>query len=77
MENVSTYKKKHSHLICLDSDGCAIDGMTVKHIECFVPCAIEEWELEKYQEELLDFWNKINLYTLTKLIVMKTILINH
>ena len=66
MDKVITFQKKHDHLICLDSDGCAIDGMTVKHIECFGPCAIEEWDLEKHQEELLGYWNKVNLYTLTR-----------
>lgn len=66
MENVIKFKKKHDHLICLDSDGCAIDGMTVKHLKCFGPCAIEEWNLEKYQDELLEYWLKINLYTLTR-----------
>jgi phosphoglycolate phosphatase-like HAD superfamily hydrolase len=66
MENVINLKRKHDHLICLDSDGCAIDGMTVKHIKCFGPCAIEEWKLEKYQDELLEYWLKINLYTLTR-----------
>lgn len=40
--------------------------MTVKHMECFGPCAIEEWDLRKYQVELLEYWNLVNLYTLTR-----------
>lgn len=66
MDHIVEFKKQHTHLICLDSDGCAIDGMTVKHLECFGPCAIEEWKLEENQEELLEYWNKINLYTLSR-----------
>ncbi len=66
MNRIDEFNKKHSHLICIDSDGCAIDGMTVKHLNCFGPCAIEEWNLEAHEEELLEYWNKINLYTLTR-----------
>lgn len=28
-------------LICIDSDGCAIDTMNIKHIRCFGPCFIQ------------------------------------
>ncbi len=66
MNTINEFNKKHSHLICIDSDGCAIDGMTVKHLKCFGPCAIEEWSLEAHKEELLEYWDKINLYTLTR-----------
>ncbi len=66
MNTINEFNRKHSHLICIDSDGCAIDGMTVKHLKCFGPCAIEEWSLEAHKEELLEYWNKINLYTLTR-----------
>lgn len=54
------------YLICIDSDGCAIDSMDIKHKECFGPCMIKEWNLEEWQDEILDRWNEINLYSITR-----------
>lgn len=53
-------------LICIDSDGCAVDSMEIKHRRCFGPCMIETWHLEKWQDEILNRWNEINLYTKTR-----------
>jgi len=50
-------------LFCVDSDGCAMDTMTIKHVKCFGPCLITEWELNDWRDELLKRWNDINLYT--------------
>lgn len=67
MENpFEGYKKCKEYLICIDSDGCAIDSMDIKHFRCFGPCMIEEWGLGDYREELLKRWNEINLYTMTR-----------
>ena len=55
-------EKKHEYLICIDSDGCAMNTMSIKHIQCFGPCMIAEWNLEQWDEKLLDRWNEINLY---------------
>lgn len=60
------FLKKKEFLVCVDSDGCAMDTMDVKHIRCFGPCMVKEWGLEKWQDELLASWNKVNLYTLTR-----------
>lgn len=60
------YTKNHSFLICVDSDGCAMDTMDVKHIRYFGPCMVKEWGLEQWQEAILARWNEINLYTLTR-----------
>ena len=53
-------------LICIDSDGCAVDSMEIKHRRCFGPCMIEVWHLEKWQDKILNRWNEINLYTRTR-----------
>ena len=50
-------------LFCVDSDGCAMDTMTIKHVKCFGPRMVEEWKLDKWKDELLKRWNDINLYT--------------
>ncbi len=64
--DIAKFEKSKDYLVCIDSDGCAIDGMTVKHLKCFGPCLIDEWSLQTNQDELLEYWNKINLYTLTR-----------
>ncbi len=50
----------------MDSDGCAMDTMDIKHIRCFGPCMVEKWGLEQWKEEILSRWNEINLYTMTR-----------
>lgn len=63
---LDTYTKKHDYLICVDSDGCAMDTMDIKHFRCFGPCMVEEWGLEQWAEPILSRWNDINLYTMTR-----------
>lgn len=58
--------KKHDFLVCIDSDGCAMDTMDCKHFSCFGPCLIPVWGLENWSEEVLARWNEINLYTMTR-----------
>lgn len=59
-------KNRKEFLICVDSDGCAIDTMDIEHHQCFGPLVIEEWGLEQWREELLERWNEINLYSKTR-----------
>lgn len=66
MKELTEFHRGKDFLFCVDSDGCAIDGMTVKHLECFGPCIIEEWGLEEYQEELQKEWNRINLHSMDR-----------
>ncbi len=65
-KNLDEYTKQNDFLICVDSDGCAMDTMDVKHIRCFGPCMVEEWELQEFKEPILKRWNDINLYTMTR-----------
>ena len=66
MTLLADYKKKHDYLVCVDSDGCAMDTMNIKHFRCFGPCMIDEWDLGEWRDELLAYWNDINLYTMTR-----------
>ena len=66
MDIFQIFSKKKDFLICIDSDGCAMDTMDIKHIQCFGPCMVEEWHLETWQEPVLRRWNEINLYTMTR-----------
>ena len=58
---------KHRHfLVCVDSDGCAMDTMNCKHIHSFGPCMVDEWGLGKWRDDILKRWNDINLYQVTR-----------
>lgn len=52
-------------IVCIDSDGCAMDTMNYKHIYCFGPIAVRVFNI-KEKEEFLKKWNKINLYSKTR-----------
>lgn len=63
---LNDFTKKHDYLICVDSDGCAVDTMEVKHKQCFGPCMVAEWGLEPWRDIILSRWNEINLYSVTR-----------
>ena len=60
------FEKKREFVLCVDSDGCAMDTMNVKHIRCFGPCMVTEWGLEEWSDQILARWNEINLTTATR-----------
>lgn len=60
------FKKKKEYLVCVDSDGCAMNTMDIKHFCCFGPCMIQEWKLETWKQEVEHKWNEVNLYTMTR-----------
>ena len=57
------YTKVKDFLVCVDSDGCAIDTMEVKHRKCFAPEMIKTWNLQENEDYILNLWYDINLYT--------------
>lgn len=66
MTDLQHFVKNREYLVCVDSDGCAMDTMDIKHFRCFGPCMVEEWGLEKWTQPILARWNEINLYTMTR-----------
>lgn len=60
------YKKSRELLVCVDSDGCAMDTMNCKHFYCFGPRMVDEWQLDEWRNEILKRWNEINLYQMTR-----------
>ena len=57
------FEKKKDYLVCVDSDGCLLDNMELKHKECFVPATVNCWNLQgasKYVRETAEF---VNLYS--------------
>ena len=66
MTELERFTPKHDFVVCVDSDGCAMDTMNIKHIRCFGPCMVQEWGLEQWQDAILKRWNDINLFTATR-----------
>lgn len=65
-ENITEFEKTKDFLVCVDSDGCAMDTMDVKHQKCFGPKAIEVWGLESIKDRFMEIWNNVNLYSMTR-----------
>ena len=66
MSIFDSFERKHDFLVCVDSDGCVMDTMNCKHFHCFGPCMVAEWELEAWKDEILQRWNEINLFSMTR-----------
>lgn len=66
VKELKDYQKQKEWLVCVDSDGCAMDTMDIKHIRCFGPCMVTEWGLDPWREAILERWNEVNLYTITR-----------
>ena len=66
MSIFDSFVRKHDYLVCVDSDGCVMDTMNCKHFHCFGPCMVTEWGLEAWKEEILERWNEINLFSMTR-----------
>lgn len=67
MENAfEEYKKSQEFLVCIDSDGCAMNTMEIKHRKCFAPEIIKTWGLFEKEEYILNLWYDLNLYKKTR-----------
>ena len=66
MSIFDSFERKHDYLVCVDSDGCVMDTMNCKHFHCFGPCMVDEWELDAWKDQILERWNVINLFSMTR-----------
>ena len=66
MSIFDSFERKHEFLVCVDSDGCVMDTMNCKHFHCFGPCMVTEWGLEAWKDSILERWNVINLFSMTR-----------
>lgn len=60
------FVKQSEFIVCIDSDGCAMDTMEVKHRECFGPQWIYTYGLDDKFDECMKLWLDINLYSITR-----------
>lgn len=66
IRELKKFMKNRDYLLCLDSDGCVMDTMNIKHIKCFGPSIIKKWNLYEWEDKILERWNVINLFTKTR-----------
>jgi len=59
------FTDKFKFIVCIDSDGCAMDTMDIKHIQFFGPLAAEIFAI-KDKTKFLKEWNRINLFSKTR-----------
>lgn len=67
MEDIfAGYERKQDYLICIDSDGCAMNTMEVKHRKSLAPCMVYEWDLGEYRDAIMRRWREISLYSMDR-----------
>lgn len=67
MANVlADFTKKREFLVCLDSDGCVMDTVRLKHCNVFCPELIRSFGLEQYSDYITEAWEEINLHSITR-----------
>ena len=59
------FTDKFKFIVCIDSDGCAMDTMDIKHIQFFGPLAAGIFAI-KDKTKFLEEWNRINLFSKTR-----------
>ena len=57
------FQRRKDFLVCIDSDGCAMDTMNLKHYRAFGPELVNIFNLRDHAEPILHYWNKINLFS--------------
>lgn len=65
-KDIKEFQKTKDFLVCIDSDGCVMDTMDVKHMRCFGPCLVYEWDLGEHREEIIRLWRKVNLLSASR-----------
>lgn len=56
-------KRIKDYLVCIDSDGCLLDNMELKHKECFCPAVVNVWNLQGASKYVREVHEWVNLYS--------------
>ncbi len=59
--NAGAFDPHHEYLVCLDSDGCVFDTMTLKHRTCFLPAFISRFGLAEIEALAGETWCHVSL----------------
>ena len=67
MANALTdFIRKRDFLVCMDSDGCVMDTVRIKHCSVFCPELIRVFGLEAHTDFITTAWEEINLNSITR-----------
>ena len=67
MANALTdFIRKRDFLVCMDSDGCVMDTVRIKHCAVFCPELIRVFGLEAHTDFITTAWEEINLNSITR-----------
>ena len=67
MANALTdFTKKREFLVCMDSDGCVMDTVRIKHSTVMCPELIRVFALDDHADFITAAWDEINLHTITR-----------
>ncbi len=63
---LNEFQKHKDFLVCVDSNGCAMDTMVVNHEKAFCPELIRVFGLQEYADFITTYWMQINLFRSTR-----------
>ena len=67
MANALTdFTKKREFLVCMDSDGCVMNTVRIKHTTVMCPELIRVFALDEQADFITAAWDEINLHTITR-----------
>ena len=67
MANIlADFTKRREFLACIDSDGCVMDTVRIKHMDVFCPELIRTFALDDHAELVTAAWEEINLHSITR-----------
>ncbi len=65
-ELLHAFQPTQTHLVCIDSDGCAFDTMGIKQRECFCPWMIQAFDLQPVAEAARECKEFADLFSKTR-----------
>ena len=63
---LADFRKRREFLVCMDSDGCVMDAVRIKHCMVFCPELIRVFALDSEADFITAAWEEINLHTITR-----------
>ena len=63
---LTDFVKRREFLVCLDSDGCVMDTVRIKHTTVFCPELIRVFSLDEEADYITAAWEDINLLGITR-----------
>ena len=60
------FQPSKEYFVGIDSDGCAMDAMDIKHLECFTPAYIKGWDLQPISTLARETAVFVNLGSITR-----------